>query len=73
MTPVSSASCMPFQHQLFGLAFEVDDRTTSCKSCPTCGSSVATVGSGSGPHHARLTCVRGHFLRWLPRPVESIQ
>lgn len=22
----------------------------------------------TGPHHAQLRCLRGHFLRWLPRP-----
>src|SRR5262245_7737138 len=32
-----------------------------------CGSIAATIGSSSGPHHARLVCAEcGSFREWLP-------
>ncbi len=56
------------QHELFGLVVGSDDRATTCAPCPECGATVATIGGGAGPHHAQLRCLRGHFLRWLPKP-----
>jgi hypothetical protein len=62
-------SITPRQCDLFGVAAGVDDRTTSCAPCPQCGSSIAIVGPGVGPHFASLCCLRGQ--RWLPRPRRS--
>jgi hypothetical protein len=72
MTSVSSAACVrpPFQHQLFGVAFEADDQMMIREPCPQCASTVTVVGSGSGPHWGVLRCIRGHYLKWIPRPVQ---
>lgn len=56
------------QRELFGLVVEADDRTTVCAPCPRCGTTTASIGPGDGPHYAALICLRGHHLRWLPRP-----
>jgi hypothetical protein len=61
-------SITPRERELFGVAAEVDDRTTPCAPCPRCGTTIAPIGRGSGPHHASLRCLRGHRLGWLPRP-----
>jgi hypothetical protein len=66
VTSVSSASLPPgVQAELFQFA---DERTRIIPPCPQCASAVRTIGSGSGPHYRSLTCLRGHFLRWLPKP-----
>jgi len=70
MTSVVSSSgpwTAPSQIELFGVAAAADARATTCPPCPQCGSTVGTIGPGGGPHYARLTCVRGHFLKWLPK------
>jgi hypothetical protein len=56
------------QRELFGVAVEVSDRTSACAPCPRCRTTIAIIGPGAGPHHAELRCLRGHFLRWLPKP-----
>lgn len=53
MTLTSSASCLrtPSQYELFGLVTEATVQMTACSSpCPACGSTVAIVGPGAGPH-----------------------
>jgi hypothetical protein len=58
----------PAQRELFGLVVGTDERTIDCGPCSRCGSSVAIIGPGVGPHHASVRCVRDHFLKWLPKP-----
>jgi hypothetical protein len=58
----------PVQRELFGLVVGTDERTIDCGPCSRCGSSVAIIGPGVGPHHASVRCVRDHFLKWLPKP-----
>jgi hypothetical protein len=53
--------------ELFGLAVCLDDRTTTCLSCPRCGASAAVIAPGSGPPYAALRCLRGHHLKWLAK------
>jgi hypothetical protein len=39
-------------------------------TCPRCGSpDLIATPTPAGPHHARLDCAAGHFVKWLPRPV----
>jgi hypothetical protein len=63
----STTACL-VQLSLFGLAARADYRTTVCAPCPRCGTAAGTIGPGSGPHHAELRCLRGHFLKSLPKP-----
>jgi hypothetical protein len=50
----------------------VGKRTTTCAPCPRCRTTIATIGPGAGPHHADLRCLRGHFLKWLPKPGGAV-
>ena len=61
-------SITPRQRELLGVAVGVNDRTSACAPCPRCRTTIATIGPGAGPHHAELRCLRGYFLRWLPKP-----
>jgi hypothetical protein len=63
-----SAACAFPQGELFGLVVGADGRTTTRAPCPRCRTTIATIGPGAGPHHAELRCLRGHFLKWLPKP-----
>lgn len=56
------------QRDLFGFVVGADDCTTTSAPCPRCGTTVAIIGPGAGPHHASVRCVRGHFRKWLPKP-----
>jgi hypothetical protein len=56
------------ERELFGVAAGADIETTTCAPCKRCGTTIATIGPGAGPHHALVRCVRGHFLKWLPKP-----
>lgn len=58
----------PAQRELFGVAARTDERLMRSSPCSRCGATVAVVGPGSGPHDSSLRWVRGHFLRWLPKP-----
>lgn len=58
----------PAQTELFGVAASVTAETAQSDPCPRCGSTVAVRGPGAGPHWKSLRCIRGHFLRWLPKP-----
>jgi hypothetical protein len=57
------------QRELFGFAARADERTMMSSPCSRCGATVTVVGPGAGPHHASLRCVRGHFVRWVAKPV----
>lgn len=36
--------------------------------CPHCGSDCLSVGSGAGPHPARIVCEScGRFIKWLSK------
>lgn len=58
----------PVQTELFGVATAVTPATVHSDPCPQCGSTVGVEGPGAGPHWKSLRCIRGHFIRWLPRP-----
>jgi hypothetical protein len=56
------------QQELFGLAVNAEANFTRLsRPCATCSALVGTIGSGKGPHHAAVYCIRGHFQKWLPR------
>lgn len=39
------------------------------KPCLGCGSTLAIIASGKGPHFAALRCaICDRFLKWLPKP-----
>lgn len=61
----------PSQRELFGFVAAANDQTTLSEPCPRCGSSVAVVGAGKGPHFKELRCIRGHHVRWLPWPTRA--
>lgn len=56
------------QLELFGLVVGTEDCTTTSEACPRCATAIATIGPRTGPYHAALRCLRGHFLRWLRKP-----
>jgi hypothetical protein len=60
------------QRELFGLAVSLKPNFSKLPTpCARCGATIGFVGTGAGPHFARLVCSAGHFQRWLPKPKEG--